>query len=147
MLNRTMKPQRGTKRTKLRLKFLCLVCLFVAAFCLPTMLATRPARAQNSYQATLSIRLDQPRSTISRHIYGQFAEHLGRLIYDGLWVGENSSIPNTRGLRNDVVGALKELHVPVLRWPGGCFATNTTGATALARATNGRGGLTRAGAV
>src|SRR5262245_50629143 len=81
-----------------------------------------PVHAQSSYQATLSIRLDQPRWTINRDIYGQFAEHLGRLIYEGVWVGENSSIPNTRGMRNDVLAALKELHVPVLRWPGGCFA-------------------------
>ena len=83
---------------------------------------TPPTHAQNSYQATLAIRLDQPRWTINRNIYGQFAEHLGRLIYEGIWVGENSPIPNTRGLRNDVLAALKELHVPVLRWPGGCFA-------------------------
>ena len=68
------------------------------------------------------MRLDQPRWIINRNIYGQFAEHLGRLIYEGIWVGENSSIPNTRGLRNDVIAALKELRVPVLRWPGGCFA-------------------------
>lgn len=81
-----------------------------------------PAHAQNSYQATLAIRLDQPRWTINRNLYGQFAEHLGRLIYEGIWVGENSPIPNTRGMRNDVLAALKELHVPVLRWPGGCFA-------------------------
>ena len=77
---------------------------------------------QTSYQASLAIRLDQPRWTINRNIYGQFAEHLGRLIYEGIWVGENSPIPNTRGMRNDVLAALKELHVPVLRWPGGCFA-------------------------
>src|SRR5215204_1609480 len=83
---------------------------------------TIPAQAQGSYQATIAIRLDQPRWTINRNIYGQFAEHLGRLIYEGIWVGENSPIPNTRGLRNDVLAALKELHVPVLRWPGGCFA-------------------------
>jgi alpha-L-arabinofuranosidase len=81
-----------------------------------------PARAQSSYQATLAVRLDQPRWTINRNLYGQFAEHLGRLIYEGIWVGENSPIPNTRGMRNDVLAALKELHVPVLRWPGGCFA-------------------------
>ncbi|HJU52994.1 MAG TPA: alpha-N-arabinofuranosidase [Pyrinomonadaceae bacterium] len=68
------------------------------------------------------IRSDQPKGVINRNIYGQFAEHLGRLIYGGLWVGEDSSIPNTRGLRNDVVAALKELRIPVLRWPGGCFA-------------------------
>ncbi|HEX6730296.1 MAG TPA: hypothetical protein VF074_09810, partial [Pyrinomonadaceae bacterium] len=90
-----------------------------------TLLTTHvipPAYAQNAYQATMSIRLDQPQAVINRNIYGQFAEHLGRLVYEGLWVGEDSPIPNTRGLRNDVVAALKELHVPVLRWPGGCFA-------------------------
>src|SRR3978361_656183 len=59
---------------------------------------------------------------IDRHIYGQFAEHLGQGIYGGIWVGENSPIPNTNGYRNDVVAALRELHVPVVRWPGGCFA-------------------------
>ena len=61
-------------------------------------------------------------SVIDPGIYGHFAEHLGRCIYEGLWVGPGSSIPNTHGLRNDVVAALKALKVPVLRWPGGCFA-------------------------
>jgi alpha-N-arabinofuranosidase len=60
--------------------------------------------------------------TINRNIYGHFAEHLGRCIYEGLWVGEDSETPNTRGIRNDVVAALKAIRVPVLRWPGGCFA-------------------------
>ncbi len=73
-------------------------------------------------KATLVVRSDQAGPVINKNIYGQFAEHLGRLIYEGLWVGEDSPIPNTRGLRNDVVAALEELHVPVLRWPGGCFA-------------------------
>jgi alpha-N-arabinofuranosidase len=59
---------------------------------------------------------------VNRNIYGHFAEHLGRGIYEGIWVGPNSPIPNTRGIRNDVVAALKELNIPVLRWPGGCFA-------------------------
>jgi alpha-N-arabinofuranosidase len=59
---------------------------------------------------------------ISRHIYGHFAEHLGRCIYEGIWVGPDSKIPNTRGIRNDVVQALKKIKIPVLRWPGGCFA-------------------------
>jgi alpha-N-arabinofuranosidase len=59
---------------------------------------------------------------IDRNIFGQFAEHLGRGIYEGLWVGPDSTIPNTRGIRNDVVGALKALKVPNVRWPGGCFA-------------------------
>src|SRR5262252_5066130 len=70
----------------------------------------------------LVVHADQPGATINRNIYGQFSEHLGRCIYEGVWVGENSPIPNTRGIRNDVVAALKDLQVPVLRWPGGCFA-------------------------
>ncbi|MBN2853629.1 MAG: alpha-N-arabinofuranosidase [Clostridia bacterium] len=59
---------------------------------------------------------------ISRYIYGHFAEHLGKCIYDGFFVGENSAIPNIRGIRQDIIEALKEIKVPVLRWPGGCFA-------------------------
>jgi len=59
---------------------------------------------------------------IDKHIFGQFAEHLGRGIYEGVWVGPDSPIPNTRGIRNDVVAALKKLQVPNVRWPGGCFA-------------------------
>jgi len=65
---------------------------------------------------------DKAKVTINKEIYGQFAEHLGHCIYEGIWVGENSSIPNTRGLRNDVLNALKDMKIPVLRWPGGCFA-------------------------
>ena len=57
-----------------------------------------------------------------KEIFTQFAEHLGNGIYGGLWVGEDSSIPNTKGFRNDVVSALRDLSVPVIRWPGGCFA-------------------------
>ena len=72
--------------------------------------------------ATGVIHADQPGAKIDRHIYGQFAEHLGHGIEEGVWVGEGSPIPNTRGFRNDVVAALRELHVPVVRWPGGCFA-------------------------
>src|SRR5205823_2614371 len=70
----------------------------------------------------LTIRTDQPKGTINRNIYAQFAEQLGRCVYEGIWVGEDSPIPNTRGIRNDVVAALKKLNIPVLRWPGGCFA-------------------------
>jgi alpha-N-arabinofuranosidase len=70
----------------------------------------------------LVIHADQGTNTINRNIYGQFSEHLGHCIYGGIWVGEDSPIPNTRGIRNDVVAALKKIQVPVLRWPGGCFA-------------------------
>ena len=70
----------------------------------------------------LTVNADKAGPVISRQIFGQFAEHLGRGVYEGVWVGPDSSIPNTRGIRNDVVAALKELRVPNVRWPGGCFA-------------------------
>lgn len=70
----------------------------------------------------ISIPTDVDGGTISRHIYGHFAEHLGRCIYDGIYVGEDSSIPNVRGIRTDIVEALKKIRIPNLRWPGGCFA-------------------------
>ena len=72
--------------------------------------------------ATLTIHADKGTQKIHKEIYGQFAEHLGSCIYGGLWVGEDSPIPNINGYRKDVFNALKALQVPVLRWPGGCFA-------------------------
>ena len=68
------------------------------------------------------VNLDVVGARISRHLYGHFAEHLGRCIYNGFWVGEGSEIPNVRGIRRDVVDALRALRIPNLRWPGGCFA-------------------------
>lgn len=68
------------------------------------------------------INTDQTAGTINRNIYGHFAEHLGRCVYEGIWVGQDSPIPNTDGIRNDVIEALRKLRIPVLRWPGGCFA-------------------------
>lgn len=74
-------------------------------------------------EVVINIKTAEAKDTISRHIYGHFAEHLGRCIYNGLYVGEeNKIIPNTEGVRNDIIGALKELNIPNLRWPGGCFA-------------------------
>ncbi len=70
----------------------------------------------------LIVSADQPGPVIHRNVYGQFAEHLGTGIYEGMWVGPDSKIPNVRGWRKDVVAALKALHVPLVRWPGGCFA-------------------------
>jgi len=70
----------------------------------------------------LVIDADKGKEPISRHIYGHFSEHLGRCIYEGIWVGEESPIPNVRGIRKDVVEALRRIKIPVLRWPGGCFA-------------------------
>jgi alpha-L-arabinofuranosidase len=90
------------------------------AYLLALLIAT-VSFAQRS-RPLLILNVDQSKDTISRHIYGQFSEHLGHGIYGGIWVGPNSSIPNTRGIRNDVVAALKRMQIPNLRWPGGCFA-------------------------
>lgn len=68
------------------------------------------------------LNVDVEQGKINKNIYGHFAEHLGRCIYEGIWVGEDSPIPNTNGIRNDVVEALKNINIPTLRWPGGCFA-------------------------
>ena len=81
--------------------------------------------AQNAHSAddvTITIDAAKPGAVINKNIYGQFAEHLGRGIYEGIWVGPTSKTPNSKGWRNDVLGALKQLHVPLVRWPGGCFA-------------------------
>lgn len=78
-----------------------------------------PSHAGDSH---ITIHTQQGKNIINKEIYGQFAEHLGSCIYGGLWVDENSTIPNINGYRKDVFYALKNLNVPVLRWPGGCFA-------------------------
>jgi alpha-N-arabinofuranosidase len=70
----------------------------------------------------ISVDASKSGAKIDRQIFGQFAEHLGRGVYEGIWVGPSSPIPNTRGIRNDVVAALKAIKVPNVRWPGGCFA-------------------------
>ena len=79
------------------------------------------ANAQTT-ESKVVVDASQLRVKIDKNIYGQFSEHLGGGIYGGIWVGENSTIPNTNGIRNDVVAALRRIRVPVLRWPGGCFA-------------------------
>ena len=71
---------------------------------------------------SIIVSVDQDGQKISRDIYGHFSEHLGRCIYGGFWVGKDSEIPNINGYRKDVVEAFKELEIPNLRWPGGCFA-------------------------
>ncbi len=70
----------------------------------------------------IALDVNRSKGTINKNIYGHFSEHLGRCIYQGLYVGEDSPIPNNKGMRTDVVEALKKIQVPLLRWPGGCFA-------------------------
>ena len=84
-------------------------------------LAFQIAFSQNNSAEIVVLNKDKA-PTISKHIYGHFAEHLGRCIYDGIYVGDKSPIANTNGVRNDIIKALQELKVPNLRWPGGCFA-------------------------
>lgn len=83
---------------------------------------TPAAAVAQSAPVAITITADGTGPEISRDIFGQFAENLGTGIYGGVWVGENSPIPNVRGIRSDVVQALKALKVPSVRWPGGCFA-------------------------
>jgi alpha-N-arabinofuranosidase len=95
---------------------------FARVFSLVLALAGTAVAAHAADAIELKIDASQSGAKIDRNIFGQFAEHLGRGIYEGVWVGPDSKIPNTRGIRNDVVAALKALKVPNVRWPGGCFA-------------------------
>lgn len=72
--------------------------------------------------AKITINADLGKHRINKNIYGHFSEHLGRCIYGGIWVGEDSPIPNTDGIRDSIIEALRNIKIPVLRWPGGCFA-------------------------
>lgn len=94
--------------------------VFIVIFIVCGLIYTPEAVGQEVNR--MIVHTDKGTEQISRYIYGHFAEHLGRCVYEGFWVGEDSPIPNTRGIRNDVVEALKKIKVPVLRWPGGCFA-------------------------
>jgi alpha-N-arabinofuranosidase len=92
----------------------------IVRFALIAVALTAPAVAAEPVE--LSVDVSKAGARIDRNIFGQFAEHLGRGIYEGIWVGPDSPIPNTRGIRNEVVAALRALKVPDVRWPGGCFA-------------------------
>ena len=82
---------------------------------------TRSAWSADSH-ARVEILADQPIGRIAPEIYGHFAEHLGGVVYDGIWVGEGSKIANTGGMRQALIDKLKQIKAPVIRWPGGCFA-------------------------
>ena len=95
------------------------VAVLVILGSLTLVTAAQPRRED---AVTVTVDATRPGATIDRNIFGQFAEHLGKGIYEGIWVGPDSPIPHTRGIRSDVVAALKALKVPNVRWPGGCFA-------------------------
>ena len=97
-----------------------LVRSLLASLTLLAVAVTVPVAAAQKVQ--MSVDVSRAGAKIDRNLFGQFAEHLGHGVYEGIWVGPDSRIPNTRGIRNDVVAALKALKVPDVRWPGGCFA-------------------------
>src|SRR5215470_18227412 len=84
--------------------------------------ALLPPRSSSAAGSKIEILIDEPIGTISPNIYGHFVEHLGSVVYDGIWVGERSKVPNTNGIRTSLVDALKRIKAPVIRYPGGCFA-------------------------
>src|SRR5215471_2786504 len=95
-------------------------CSLLAGLALTGLALTPSATATE--KVAISIDASKASVQINRNIFGQFAEHLGHGIYEGIWVGPDSTVPNTRGIRKDVVAALKAIKVPNVRWPGGCFA-------------------------
>src|SRR5215475_14891121 len=86
----------------------------------PNLLARIPGTAADD--SRIEILTAEPIGTIAPEIYGHFVEHLGGVVYDGIWVGENSKIPNIGGLRKSLVDAMKKIKPGLVRWPGGCFA-------------------------
>src|SRR5436190_4911955 len=87
-------------------------------------LLTTGIRAQVAHQADarVEVLIGEPIGTISPDVYGHFTEHLGGVVYDGIWVGENSKIPNVSGIRTSLIENMRRIKAPVIRWPGGCFA-------------------------
>ncbi len=108
---------RGTKRRE----FLRQGALAAGAVACAAYLPRRGASA-SAVDSQIEVLLDEPLGVISPNIYGHFIEHLGGVIYDGLWVGENSRVPNVKGIRKRLIDELQKIHAPVIRYPGGCFA-------------------------
>jgi alpha-N-arabinofuranosidase len=120
-------PYRILRRSQFRRTFLfalqagsSLVRSLLASLTLLAVAMAAPVAA--AQKVALFIDVSKPGPKIDRNLFGQFAEHLGHGVYEGISVGPDSTIPNTRGIRNDVVAALKAIKVPNVRWPGGCFA-------------------------
>ena len=96
--------------------------LICGLFAVALIASPAASDAQTAAALSIAIHADQPGPIINRDIFGQFVEHLGEGVYGGIWVGQDSAIVNVRGIRSDVVNAMRALKVPVVRWPGGCFA-------------------------
>jgi alpha-L-arabinofuranosidase len=123
LIRDTRKSGLPPPQTRFELKPMKIIRISVIALAaIATVSVAGSASAADATANRLVIHADQSKDTINRNIYGHFSEHLGRCVYEGYWVGEDSLIPNVRGIRQDVVAALKRIKIPVLRWPGGCFA-------------------------
>jgi len=99
---------------------------FLAARKLSTLdlILSRVSAAPSSTDSRVEVLLNEPIGTIAPEIYGHFIEHLGGVIYDGVWVGEDSKVANINGIRKALVEAMRKIKPGVMRWPGGCFADN-----------------------
>src|SRR3954468_11911077 len=95
---------------------------FVSSVLATTTAYLMVPRSGKAADSRIEILIDEPIGTISPEIYSHFIEHLGGVIYDGVWVGERSKIPNVNGVRKAFVDTMRAVRAPVLRWPGGCFA-------------------------
>ena len=85
------------------------------------LFSSAPMSGQSA-DTLVEVFVDEPIGTISRNIYGHFTEHIGGVIYDGVWVGKDSKIPNVNGIRKYLINGLRQIKAPVIRWPGGCYA-------------------------
>ena len=95
---------------------------FLGAALAATSLSVRSGLSQEPSDARIEVLLNEPIGTIAPEIYGHFVENIGGVVYDGIWVGEDSKIPNTSGIRQQLLDALRKVNPAVIRWPGGCFA-------------------------
>lgn len=121
---RTRKTRKITEYTEKNMKRRDFVSSALVAGAGGALLAGRRSVASQTRMADarIEIMLNDPIGRIAPEIYGHFVEHLGGVVYDGIWVGENSKIPNQGGIRSALVEAMKKIKAPVARWPGGCFA-------------------------
>src|SRR6266700_256052 len=87
-----------------------------------SLVFARPSVFASAADSRIEVLLNEPIGTISPNVYGHFTEMLGAVIYDGVWVGENSKVPNTGGIRKTIIEKLRQIKAPMIRWPGGCFA-------------------------
>jgi len=105
-----------------RRDFLHQGALGASALLLTPKIGWATAASSRVADSRIEVLFDEPLGTISPNIYGHFAENLGGVLYDGIWVGEKSPVPNINGLRKSLIDHMKKIKAPVIRYPGGCFA-------------------------